>query len=176
MNHPQRSVIRSGPLGTALAILWVVVVTLMALALFALAGVSDVHLLVRSGSLVFALVLVLYLRWEIKMTFPGEGRLRVEVDDDTIEFKMPNTPAEVFRRADINLIVIEEDALGTGAFEAYGPGETVLGYWNTNWSVKPPQSAMRVLKRHGYPYALRTPMYGKRLFYRRAGRPVGERS
>jgi len=118
----------------------------------------------------------MFLTWRSsRRLFPAEGRLRIDVGNDTIELSLPGRGSEVFRKADVELVELNEGGFnGVGSFSLFGPDNTLLGIWETNWVLKPPQLVMRVLKRHGYPYALTSAMYGRRRFYQRAGRPIDD--
>ena len=142
---------------------------------FYVAVFDGVFPVLRVACFVVALALAAGLWKVFRWMFPSEGRLRVDIGDDSIQFRMPGSRTDVVRRADIELIVISEGRkAGVGSFRVYGPNEALHGIWVTNWVVKPPQLVMRVLKRHGYPYALMSSLYGTKLFYERPGRPVGE--
>ena len=103
--------------------------------------------------------------------FPRGGRLRVEVCEDVIEFHQRGRPPDLVRRDEIELVILVERRLeGVESFVVHGPGGSHLGTWYTSWFAKPALLALRVLKKHGYPCALQSPLHGNRLFYRSPGR------
>ncbi|MDQ3723038.1 MAG: hypothetical protein M3376_08230 [Actinomycetota bacterium] len=165
---------QGGPTDFVFGAVWLAVLGLLVIAALVLAVVvPGVHPLLRVGAAVAALLAAAWVRYEHRAAFPSEGRLRIDVTDDAIELRMPDQPGQMLSRADIELIVIQESWFGVDSVWVYGPDKSLLGIWNTNWVVRPPQLLMRVLKRHGYPYALSRFEYGDRLFYRSPGRPAG---
>ncbi len=58
---------------------------------------------------------------------------------------------------------------------AYGRRDTLVGTWRTNWCAKSILQVLRTLKQHGYPCALRDPLYKNRLFRQSAGRRANAR-
>ncbi len=152
-------------------VLWLSVPALLMMMAFLFALAPGVHLLLRLGAAMAALLAVAWLRSEYRATFPADGRLRIDVTDDAIELLMPHDRSDTVCREDIELVVIQESVFGVDSIWMYEHDEKLLGVWPTNWVLKPPQLLMRVLKRHGYPYALSRLRYGKRRFYRSLGRP-----
>ncbi|HEV2059345.1 MAG TPA: hypothetical protein VGR11_08300 [Solirubrobacteraceae bacterium] len=171
MSAPRRSVMQGGRADALFGALWLAVLALLMTMAFLLAVAPGVHLLLRLGAAMAALLAAAWLRYEYRATFPAEGRLRIDVTDDAIQLLMPHDRSDTIRRADVELIVIQESVFGVDFIWVYGHDEELLGIWTTNWVLKPPQLLMRVLKRHGYPYALSRWRYGNRRFYRSPGRP-----
>jgi len=174
MSRAPSTTIEGGTAGTALGALWVGFFAVLALVAILLAVSSGFNPVVRVVCLAVAAGLA-FLGWQsFRRMFAPEGRLRINVADDAIEFQLQGHRSEVFTRAEIGLITINEGGFnGVVSLSVFGPDESLLGSWETKWIVKPPQQVKRVLERHGYPVALTSAMYGSRRFYSRRGRARG---
>ena len=170
-SYPQPSVVHPGFLGRALAISFVLLVLVFALMLATLAhnveGPGGWFAWGAAG--VVCLSDVPLLQWAF---LPRTPRLTVRLFGDRIELHRKGHAEDVVSRRDIELIVLDEGRFeGVSSLTVYGAGGEQIGRWETGWFVKPPQLVMRLLKRHGFPYAIRRVLYGSTLFYRRAADP-----
>jgi len=170
MTETRRSVMQGRLTDAVFGALWLGVLGLAAIVMLLLAVAPGIPFVIRVLSAGAMVVMAAWVRLVRREAFPAAGRLRLEASDDALVFQMPGQPAEVVPRADIELIILDESPFGVGSLSVFGPDENLLGTWTPNWVLRPPQLLMRVLKRHGYPYALRRWKYGNRLFYRSSGR------
>ncbi len=169
--YPQPSVVHAGLLGRALAISLVLLVLVVALMLATLAqNVEGPGASFAWGAAgVVGLADVPLFRWAF---VPKTPRLTVRLFGDRIELHRKGHAEDVVSRRDIELIVLDEGSFeGVSSLALYGAGGEQIGRWETGWFVKPPQLVMRLLKRHGFPYAIRRSLYGSKLLYRRAADP-----
>ena len=176
-SYPAPSALRSG-IPARLAGLMLALLIAVA-ALFSSTLASLVHGL---GRWVLWAFTGLFGFWAVKLFlwafFPKTPRLTVWLFGDRMEFHRRGRLEDVVSRRDIELVVLNEGGVeGIHSLEVYGADEALLGVWNTGWISKPAPLVMRLLKRHGFPYALRrvdvpgAALYGDTLFYRRAADP-----
>ena len=172
MSGSSCSTLRNGAGSTMLGVVAVGFIAILAFGFLGLAASADFQLAVRAACFLAGAGLA-FMTWKVsRRVFPDEGRLELEVCDDTITLNRPGSRSEAFRRSDLESVELNEGGFnGVGSFSLYGPGQTLLGVWETNWVIKPPQLVMRALKRHGYPYALSSALHGNRRFYQRPGKP-----
>lgn len=172
MSGSSCSTLKSGMGGTALGVVLVGLLAVLTLGGFGLTVSPDIAPIVRVVCFAVAAGLA-FMTWKVsRRMFPADGRLELVVCEDTVELHGPGSRSQVFGRAEIELIELNEGGFnGVGSFSLYGPGQALLGVWETNWVIKPPQMVMRVLKRHEYPYALTSGLYGNRRFSNGRGVP-----
>lgn len=88
-----------------------------------------------------------------------QPRLRMNVTPDTITFRQRGRRPAAFRRADIEMVVIEQGVIAqTCALSVYGDARRHLGTWQTGWIATPTMKVIDTLEGHGYPHAFRHPV------------------
>jgi len=111
MSRAPSTTIEGGTAGTALGALWVGFFAVLALVAILLAVSSGFNPVVRVVCLAVAAGLA-FLGWRsFRRMFAAEGRLRINVADDAIEFQLQGHLSEVLTRAEIGLITINEGRL-----------------------------------------------------------------
>ena len=164
--------VRSGIFGRVVAVLLLLLLTTAVLFMLALGHEADGVGRWLSWLLASVLLLTTIL---LAVGFLAAGvRLTLRISGDRLELcRRGQDDDDVVGRQDIGLVVLHEGWWeGVAAVEILAADESRLGWWDTDWIVKPAPLVMRALKRHGYPYAVGRALYGDRLFWRRGADPT----
>jgi hypothetical protein len=138
----------------------VVVVFIVAAAVFVLGGLVTIGSQTGGGVMMLGLaVLFSYCAWSLRRTSHRRQRgLTIVVSANRLKLSREGQTLDVIAKADVGLIVLHAisgyGAPGLVDFRIYRPDQSLIGQWDTEWSMAGPIRSIRAFRHYDYPWIL----------------------